>query len=327
MSRSSLARIVSIAALALFVLGTLPRVASAQLTAVMRGKVVDDKGTPQPNVEVKFEFLGDINREATTKTDKSGNFLRAGLAPGPWKVTATKDGLIAVNPRVNLSLNGETITLTLGEPKKAAAAGMSQKEVEESNKKQAQMEADFNAAKTAFEAGNFDAAIESLNKVITALPTCAACYASVGDAYNKKGDLAEAEKAYLKSIELDPTKAPPYMALATIYNGQKKFDEAGKMSAKANEIAEAAGGGGDAGSVFNQGVILWNQSKAAEAQAQFDKATRLDPKMADAWYWLGMCYVNQGKLPEAKAPFQEYVKLAPTGQYAEQVKQMLTVIK
>lgn len=327
MTRSSLVRIVSVAALALVVLSALPVAASAQLTAVMRGKVVDEKGTPQPNVEVKLEFLGDINREATTKTDKNGSFLRAGLAPGPWKVSAAKDGLVAVNPRVNLTLNGETITLTLGEPKKAAASGMSQKEVEEANKKQATMEADFNAAKAAFEAGNFDAAIESLNKVIVALPTCAACYASVGDAYNKKGDLVEAEKAYLKSIELDPTKAPPYMALATIYNGQKKFDEAGKMSAKANEIAEASGGGGDAGSVFNQGVILWNQSKAAEAQAQFEKATKLDPKMADAWYWLGMCFVNQNKLPEAKTPFQEYVKLAPTGQYAEQVKQMLTVIK
>jgi tetratricopeptide (TPR) repeat protein len=328
MTRTSLFRILTIATLTL-VIGMLATPASAQLTAVMKGKVVDEAGKPVEGAEVKGEFLGDVNREFVMKSDKKGEFLRAGLAPGAWKVTVTKDGLVGVAPRVQLSLGDPNIVppIALGEPKKAAAAGMSAKEVEAANKKQIAMEADFNAAKTAFDAGDFDGAIAGLQKVLVNLPTCAACYMSIGDAYNKKNDLTNAETAYLKSIELDATKAAPYAALATIYNAQKKFDEAGKMSAKANEIAEASGGGGDAGSVFNQGVILWNQSKAAEAAVQFEKATKLDPKMADAFYWLGMSRVNQGKLPEAKAPFQEYLKLAPTGQYADQVKAMLDVIK
>jgi tetratricopeptide (TPR) repeat protein len=327
MVRTSVFRNLSIVALAVVLFGYAATPAAAQLTAVIRGKVVDDKGQPAVGAEVKGEFLGDVNREWTVKTDKKGEFLRAGLAPGPWKITATLDKLVGIEPRVSLSLDGATVSLTLGEPKKAAAAGMTAKEVEEANKKQAAMEADFNAAKLAFDSGDFDGAIAGLQRVVVALPTCAACYMSIGDAYVKKNDLPNAETAYLKSIELDATKPAPYAALATIYNGQKKFDEAGKMSAKANEINEASGGGGDAGSVFNQGVILWNQSKAAEAAVQFEKATKLDPKMADAFYWLGMCQVNQGKLPDAKAPFQEYMKLAPTGQYADQVKAMLDVIK
>lgn len=328
MVRSSVFRKLAIVTFALVMLGHLATPASAQLTAVMRGKVIDEKGQPVEGAEVKGEFLGDVNREWTVKTDKKGEFLRAGLSPGPWKVTATKDKLIGIEPRVNLTLDPMVVPpITLGEPKKVAGAGMSAKEIEAANKKQAAMEADFNAAKTAFEAGDYDAAIAGLQRVIVNLPTCAACYMSIGDAYNKKNDLPNAETAYLKSIELDATKPAPYAALATIYNSQKKFDEAGKMSAKANELSEAAGGGGDAGSVYNQGVILWNQSKAAEAEVQFLKASKLDPKMADAFYWVGMCRVNQGKLPDAKAPFQEYLKLAPTGQYADQVKAMLDVIK
>ena len=327
MVRPVLFRRVAVAALAIVFLSSLAAPAHAQLTAVMRGKVVDDKGMPAPDVQVKGEFLGDVNREWTVKTDKNGNFLRAGLAPGPWKITATKDKLIGIEPRVALTLDGATVTITLGDAKKSAAAGMSKEEIEAANKKQAAMEADFNAAKTAFDAGDFDGAITNLQKVITNLPTCAACYLSLGDAQNKKGDLAGAEASYLKSIELDATKPAPYAALATIYNGQKKFEEAGKMSGKANELSEASGGGGNAQSVYNQGVILWNQSKAQEAEAQFLKATQLDPKMAEAFYWLGMARVNQGKLPDAKVPFQEYMKLAPTGQFADQVKAMLDVIK
>jgi hypothetical protein len=40
-----------------------------------------------------------------------------------------------------------------------------------------------------------------------------------------------------------------------------------------------------------------------------------------------MGYANQGKLPEAKASLQEYVKLAPTGQYAETAKNLIAAIK
>jgi len=327
MVRPVLFRRLTVAALALMFIASVAAPAHAQLTAVMRGKVVDPQGQPAVGAEVKGEFLGDINREWTVKTDKKGEFLRAGLAPGPWKITATLDKLVGVNPRVQLGLDGANVTVTLGDAKRAAAAGMSKEEIEAANKKQAAMETDFNAAKMAFDTGDFDAAIASLQKVIVNLPTCAACYLSLGDAYNKKNDLPNAETAYLKSIELDPAKPGPYGALATIYNGQKKFDEAGKMSAKANELSEAGGAGGNAQSVYNQGVILWNQSKAVEAEAQFLKATTIDPKLADAFYWLGMCRVNQGKLADAKGPFLEYMKLAPTGQFADQVKGLLDFIK
>ena len=70
-------------------------------------------------------------------------------------------------------------------------------------------------------------------------------------------------------------------------------------------------------------MIFWNQSKAAEAADQFEKAIKADPTMADAYYFLGMALVNQGKLPEAKPHLQQYLKLAPTGQHAETVKSIL----
>ncbi len=326
MVRSSLFRRLSIVSLVLVMLGYAAAPAFAQLTAVIRGKVVDDKGQPVEGAEVKAEFLGDVNREWTVKTDKKGEYLHAGNAPGPWKITATKDKQVGVNPRINLDLNGITVPpIALGDAKKAAAAGMSAKEIEAANKKQTEMEADFNAAKLAFDSGNFDGAIAGLQKVLVNLPTCAACYISIGDAYNKKNDLANAEASYLKAIQLDPSKPAPYASLATIYNGQKKFDEAGKMGAKANELSEASGGGGDAGSVFNQGVILFNQGKMAEAEVQFAKATKLDPKMPDAWYQLGMSIVAQkgSVTPEAKTAWQEYLKIAPDGKYAQMVKDFI----
>jgi len=79
--------------------------------------------------------------------------------------------------------------------------------------------------------------------------------------------------------------------------------------------------------VFNQGVILWNSGKIAEAQTQFEQAVKLDPTLAEAHYWLGMAMVNAGKTADAKTHFEEYLKLAPTGQYAETAKNILASIK
>lgn len=323
MIRFTSVRNLTVSALALaFALVAVP--ASAQLTSVIRGKIVDEAGKPVEGAIIKGVFLGDVKREFdNVKSNAKGEFLRAGLAPGNWKVTATKDALVG-NLTVALSLDPAVITIQLGAPKKEAPSGMSAKQIEDNNKKQAQMETDFNAAKTAFDSGDFDGAIANLQKIVVALPTCAACYLSMGDAYTKKMDMEGAEKAYLKSIELDPTKPQPYAALATVYNAQKKFDEAAKMGAKANELSDAAGGG-DAPSAFNQGVILFNQGKAAEAVVHFDKATKLDPKMADAWYYAGLSRVAAKGVAtdEAKAAFREYLKLAPDGQYAAIAKDII----
>ena len=54
---------------------------------------------------------------------------------------------------------------------------------------------------------------------------------------------------------------------------------------------------------------------------------KLDPNMADAQYWLGMALVNGGDTAGAKPKFETYLKLAPTGQYADIAKSILATIK
>ena len=74
-------------------------------------------------------------------------------------------------------------------------------------------------------------------------------------------------------------------------------------------------------------MILWNAGKIPEAKAQFEEAVKLDPNMADAQYWLGMALVNGGDTAGAKPKFEAYLKLAPTGQYADIAKSILASIK
>ncbi|HEX6463270.1 MAG TPA: tetratricopeptide repeat protein, partial [Vicinamibacterales bacterium] len=67
--------------------------------------------------------------------------------------------------------------------------------------------------------------------------------------------------------------------------------------------------------------------KIPEAKAQFEQAVKLDPNNADAHYWLGMALVNGGDTANAKPQFETYLKLAPSGQYADTAKAVLASIK
>jgi Tfp pilus assembly protein PilF len=329
MNRQSLRRgwIVGAIALSLLVPATS---AFAQAQGSLRGLVLDTTGKPVPEADITFEYVGDVQITVNVKTNNRGEFTRVGMRTGQWKMTATKDKLVG-KQNVNVMINVLTKIpdLTIKEPVAGATdtTGMSNKDIEARNKLMAEMKVEFEAA-DALIATDPDGAIAKYTIVASKLEKCAICYAKMGEAYMKKDDKSKAEEAYLKAIEFDPKLADPYSALAVLYNSQKKFDEATKMSEKANELLGATATGGNAETIFNQGIIYWNQGgKAAEAKAQFAKAIQLDPKMADAHYWLGMANLNLGQIPDAAKAFEEYLKVAPTGQYAEMVKGILKTIK
>jgi tetratricopeptide (TPR) repeat protein len=299
----------------------------------LRGKVIDSAGKPVTDADITLDFVGDYTRQYKTKTDSKGEWVKAGLPPGggTWVITATKGDLSGkikgVQVMIGQMVRTEDITISAAAAKGKDATDLSAAEVEKRNKRQKELEQMFTDANTAIDAANYDDAIVKLQAIVTEVPKCAACYSKMGDVYMKKNDAAAAETAYLKAIEVDPALVDPYNALASLYNGQKKFDDAAKMSAKANELSGASATGSNPEAVYNQGIIFWNQGKIQEAKAQFAKVIELDPKMAEAHYWYGMALVNEGKLPDAKKPFEEYLKLAPTGQYADTAKAMLAMIK
>ena len=92
------------------------------------------------------------------------------------------------------------------------------------------------------------------------------------------------------------------------------------LCAKAAELTSAAGGGGSAEALYNQGVILWNAGKYAEAKVQFESAVKADPNMAMAHYQLGMANLNLGQIPQARESFEAYLKADPNGAKAAEVK-------
>jgi tetratricopeptide (TPR) repeat protein len=293
---------------------------AAAQTGGVRGKVVDPSGKPVEGAQVVIQSK-ESARKLEVKTDKRGEFIQIGIFPGEYVITTTKDNLKdQVDMRVGL---GDPVNVAI----QLRAAGAS----DEQKKAMAELQAVFEAGVAAMRASNFDEAIVSFDKAIAMVPSCADCYLNLGIAHAAKKDVDKAIEAQLKAVELRPTLAGAWNELANLYNQKGQHDKAMEASTKATELAGAggpAGGAANAAALFNQGVILWNQNKFAEAKEKFDAAIKADPKHAESQFMVGMAHLNvAGDTNAAVAAFELYLQLAPNGPSAQKAKEFVGALK
>src|SRR3954466_8161880 len=206
-------------------------------TGQIKGKVVDAQGNPVDGAKIVLHS-DQTNRNLETKTKKNGEYIQVGLAPGKYKVTATKGDL---SQTLDVDIHLEMANLDF----KLTAAGGGTMSKEEAAKNKAKGEAAtkaFNDGVELSNAGKTDEAIAKFNEVIAVIPTCAECYANIGTVQTRAQKYDEAEAAYKKAIELKADFPDAYNGLANLYNSQKKFDQAAEASKKAMELSAASGG-------------------------------------------------------------------------------------
>lgn len=317
------------------------------------------------NAQVTIESKDTPSKKTTVVTDLDGLFYKSGLAPGMYDITVRLEWrdpdmsrtqnnkpVVFIGSALGVELKpGDKLKLpdihALTEeaiaaghkPPTAGAApppGMSNAAIEAANKRNAELNNLLKDANGLFDSGKYEESIAKYMAVAQKLEGsdqgCARCFVKAGEAYAKMKNPTEAEKMFVKATEVDPNIADAYIQLAALYNGMNKFDEAAKMSAKAAELTANSAGGGDPTALYNQGVILWNAGKAPEARDAFSKAVKADPRNAKAQYYLGLttfsaAAAGDGKMTDAKAPLEAYLRLEPTGEFAESAKGILAAIK
>jgi tetratricopeptide (TPR) repeat protein len=292
----------------------------AAAQGLVQGTVTDAQGQPIDGAAVSIEQDG-TNRHFDMKTNKKGEFMQIGLSSGKYKVTATKDKMTA----------SKDVQISQGKPASAKLVLGAAAAAPADNAAAAALRKVLDEAIAASNAGRYDEAIAGFQKATETNAACFACYNNIGYNYVQKKDYDKAEASYKKAVELKPDYAEAYAGLASVYNAQRKFDLAAAASAKATELSSTLGGGntasGGADAFYNQGVILWNGGKVAEAKKAFESAIQANPNHAEAHYQLGMALVNEGNLPGAATEFETYMKLAPDGPNSATAKALVAQLK
>jgi Flp pilus assembly protein TadD len=111
-----------------------------------------------------------------------------------------------------------------------------------------------------------------------------------GMAYTSIRDMAKAEAAYRKLLELDPNNIDAYGRLGAIYFSQNRLDEARKSF---EELAQRPGGAPVAAETM-LGTLLLRQNKPAEARKHFERALQINPRAAVAANNLAWDYATNG---------------------------------
>ena len=213
------------------------------------------------------------------------------------------------------------------------------KEREASMKKNKELNDAFTAGMTAMQNKDYDAAIASLTKASELDPKQVAVWAQLADAHvnaatKKTGAEFDAEMAkgiegYNKALELNPSDAATHNNFALALGKAKKFPEMQAELQKAAELDPPKAGQ----YYYNLGAMLVNAGQSEPAGQAFKKAIELDPNHADSYYQLGVYLIGKasfaadGKVTPVAGTveaFQKYLQLAPTGQFADSAKGMLT---
>jgi tetratricopeptide (TPR) repeat protein len=340
----------------------------AQVMGTVKGVCRDMDGKPIAGATV--EWLNTENgRKYPLKTNKKGEYFSLGIEPGKYKVTLSQDGK-QLDQVSNFPVQTDEATLDFDLKKSQAEAAKQQgvnpeqlKQMQEQQAKAAKekdvvksLNEKLAAANTAMQAGDFDAAVTTLNEATQMDAGRDLLWARLADAYlgsaGKQTDAAEKTRRYgeavtdyqkaielkQKSMEGGTPKPDDPKNLAAYYNnlGQAeartgKTEEAIKSYDKAAQLNPT----GAAQYYYNEGAVLTNSGKNDEAIAAFDKSIAADPSKADAYYQKGVNLIAKastdktGKVvaaPGTEEALNKYLELQPNGPYAEGAKSMLQYI-
>ncbi|HXK09545.1 MAG TPA: tetratricopeptide repeat protein [Vicinamibacteria bacterium] len=288
-----------IAASLLLAAGLVATPARAQ-TGTARGKVFDAQGQPVVEAKITIEFQGGITRKFETKTNKKGEYMQVGMQPGPYRITASKDGYQAAAQDVHVALGDPTQIPDFKLSTLAQAA-------QAPGSPQAELRTAFQKAVELQTAGKLDEAEAAYKAILEKAPDVPEVYQNLGSVLAQKKDFAGAEAALLKALELRPESPDVSTQLAKLYQENGQAD-------KAMAIMEKSAGANpaDAKAQFNRGIFLLNAYKNDEAAAAFEAALKADPNLAEAYFRLGAINVGQGKLAEAIQNLEKYLSMNPT---------------
>ena len=159
---------------------------------------------------------------------------------------------------------------------------------------------------------DLDHAFADFNEAIRLDPKNAWAYTERGNLYKSKGDSDHALADFSESIRLDPSYAMAYFFRGELYKKNGDFDRAVtdlNQSIRLDPNYPMA--------FFTRGSLSYIKGSNVAALADFDASIQLDPSNATAYFSRGVAYFFVGgRIADAEADFRKATELDPKDAYA-----------
>jgi tetratricopeptide (TPR) repeat protein len=287
------------------------------------GQVQSANNKTVENVMIRIETAtGALVEQGTT--DSMGRFRFSRLRSGQYRVSASAPGLVAPAQAVDLSRSSPRIHLLMYlvpesptfAPKTTKRTGVVDVRVPP------EAQAEFEKGRAALAEKKTDAAVASFKKAIEIYPNFFEAHLSLGQLYMDALQWEKAEASFRKAVQIKSQAVPAMASLGEVYRREKKYEEGAKLLEAALKIDNDSWE-----SNFTLGRIYWELKDIVNAGKYVARSIELQPNVAEAHLLAGNIFIRAGLPVNALVEYEEYLRLAPNGEFAAQTQTLVEKLK
>lgn len=291
------------------------------ITFEVAGQVkLPDGGPPARNITVRLErFSGGIIDQMSL--DGLGRFRFANLARGYYTVYVSAPGYKQSRQQADLQVVTRTYLVVELVPDSAddnpntAAAVIDARVPPEAR-------AEFLKGRTALTEKKPKDALQHLKKAISLHPEFFEAQFLLSTIYMDGLQWTDAEASLRRALEIKPESPAVLFSLGEVYRRQKRYADAEKLLEDGLKLEEASWQGH-----FTLAHVYWDKAEILKAAPHVGRTLQLKADYPDAHLLAGNIFIRLKMLDRALVEYEEYLRLAPKGEAAEQTRQLVQKIK
>jgi len=133
---------------------------------------------------------------------------------------------------------------------------------------------------------------------------------------------AQAETSLTQALALKPDNAAATLALGEVYWRQKRTADAEKTLLEGLKLDDKNWHGH-----FTLGRLYWENGDVMKAAPEIGRTIQLKPDFAEAHLMAGNILLRLKQSERALSEYQEYLRLAPKGEYSTEARQLVTQLQ
>ncbi|HEX8177371.1 MAG TPA: tetratricopeptide repeat protein [Pyrinomonadaceae bacterium] len=279
-----------------------------------------DKSEPARGVQVRLERLGGGIVDQIV-TDNNGKFRFQGLQRGYYTVIISTKGYNTVQQQADVNVVLRAYMVVELTPEKAPVMGVQPPLVVDA-RVPLEAQDEFEKGRSALALKDTREALSHLERAVALYPEFFEAQLLLGTTYANERRLKEAEAALSLALKIKPESAAPLFALGDVYRREKRYEEAEKALEKGLKLDENSWQG-----YFTQARLYWEMNDIKRAAPAIGHTLQLKPDFAEAHLLAGNILLKLNAPGRALVEYEEYMRLAPRGEFAEQTRQLILKLK
>jgi tetratricopeptide (TPR) repeat protein len=256
-------------------------------------------------------------------TDARGRFRFGNLQRGYYKVIINAPGFAPAQQDADLTLIVRAYLIFTLAPKDPNGSGHGPiiNDVIDARIPQNARD-EFARGREALARNNRSESIQHLKKAISFYGESFEAQLMLGTAFMDLRDWPNAEAAMTRALEIKPDNPAARLALGEIYWRQKLYPEAERTLLEGLKLDDKNWHGH-----FTLGRLYWDNGDVMKAAPEIGRTLQLKPDFAEAHLMAGNILLQLKQNERALAEYQEYLKLAPKGEFSAQARDLVNKLQ